>query len=515
MRNLSILLLALFIFANCASTLNTPYQKVKISTKKENTIYIDGEEVKKKGGYYLIKRDFSPKQITAKREGYKDDNITIGQYKRHWLYAVSWVPFGLLMLAPPLLDMGPKAYNYEKQLSIGRKMKSFPVKDEASKEVFFKNVGVDLDASKNKYRKFFSYKDFYTNQRTRKATSSEEQDKITVENTVFSESLNEILKENGYIDTTKKVLKNSYLNNLVVEANIKEYTLHHISTRSYGFYYVDITLDYNILDYYGDSIYSQSTEATSGQFAYFKNTSKERGKKVDEAIKDALEFSMIEFFENEVVDSLMHDKSDLEKENSFEPLALNKNSFNYVSSLKDAISSTVTIKTKDGHGSGFVVSNDGYIVTNYHVVSDTAELMVVMNDEREFKPEIQRISKIHDLALIKINADSLVPFQISTTKDIEIAQDIYAVGTPSGEDLSQSITKGIISGVRNIENGSKLIQTDASINGGNSGGVLINKNAVVVGVVSSKLKGYSIEGVAFGIPAYELFDKLKINNKYY
>lgn len=512
MKNIAYFFIAIFLFTNCASILTPNYQRVAIETDSENTIYINGDEARKSKGKYYLKRDFKIKQITAKREGFKDQNIAIGQYRRHWLYFFSWVPFGALLLVPPLTDYGPKAYNYEKEVKLDLAMKAFPKKDSTSKEIYFKKVGVNLEADNNRFRYFSSYTDFLKSSYYRSSRSNDDTEDISVENTAFSDNLNDILKENGYIDTTRKVLKNSYLNNLYVSANIKEYTLHQIRQKESGFYYVDLVMDYQIQDYYGDSIYSQVTESTSGHFVYTEKRSKSSSKGIDDAIKDALEFSMIEFFENEIVDSLMHDKSLREKENAFDILTLNEGNYKYVNSLNEAISSTVTIKTKDGHGSGFIVSNDGYIVTNYHVVSDTADLMVVLNDEREFKPEILRISKIHDLALLKINADSLIPFQISTSKDIEIAKDIYAVGTPSGEDLSQSITKGIISGVRNIENGSKLIQTDASINGGNSGGVLIDKNAVVIGVVSSKLKGYSIEGVAFGIPAYELIEKLKISN---
>lgn len=512
MKKFVYIFIAIFLFTNCASLLTPYYQKVAIKTDSDNTIYINGDEANKSKGKYRLKRNFKIQQITAKREGYKDQHLAVGQYRRHWLYIVSWVPCGALLLVPPLADYGPKAYNYQKEITLDRAMKSFPKKDSTSKEIYFKKVGVNLEADDNRFRYFSSYADFLKSSYYRGSRSNDDAEDISVENTVFSDNLNDILKENGYIDTTRKVLKNSYLNNLYVSANIKEYTLHQIRQKESGFYYVDLVMDYQIQDYYGDSIYSQITESTSGHFVYSTNRSKLRSQSIDDAIKDALEFSMIEFFENEIVDSLMHDKSLLEKEKAFEPLALNQNSYRYVNSLSDAITSTVTIKTKDGHGSGFVVSNDGYLVTNYHVISDTTNLKVVLNDEREFKPSIVRISKIHDLALIKIEADSLVPFQLSNSKDIAIAQDIYAVGTPSGEDLSQSITKGIISGVRNIENGSKLIQTDASINGGNSGGVLIDKNAQVIGVVSSKLKGYSIEGVAFGIPAYELFEKLKISN---
>lgn len=87
------------------------------------------------------------------------------------------------------------------------------------------------------------------------------------------------------------------------------------------------------------------------------------------------------------------------------------------------------------------------------------------------------------------------------------------MGTPTAEDLSQTISKGIISGIRKTDGDKKLIQTDASINAGNSGGAIIDKDGLVIGVVSSKLKGFGIEGVAFGIPSYEIFERLKINIK--
>jgi S1-C subfamily serine protease len=180
--------------------------------------------------------------------------------------------------------------------------------------------------------------------------------------------------------------------------------------------------------------------------------------------------------------------------------------------LPKSIKSTVTIKSKDAFGSGFIISNDGYIITNYHVVSEPENLRVRLNNEKEYDADIIRVSKIYDLALIKIEANDLIPFSINNSKEIEVATEIYAVGTPTAEDLSQTISKGIISGIRKSGD-SKLIQTDASVNSGNSGGPIIDKNGVVLGVVSSKLKGFGVEGVAFGIPAYEVLDRLKLNLK--
>jgi serine protease Do len=509
-KNLIITLLSVLLLTNCATFLNTQDQRIAINTDEENTILINGEEPREHRGQYLVERDFGIKQITAKQEGYKNEYLAIGQHRRHWLYIVSWVPCGIFLLVPPLVDYGPKAYNYERSVTVGEEMKAFPKRDEDAKEIYFRKVGVKLDAQDNRHRYFSSYTDYLVNG-DRSSKSSDDSEDITQDNTIFSDNLNEILKENGYIDTTRKVLKNSYLNNLYVEATIKEYTLHQIHHKQSGFFYVDLRINYEIQDYYGDSIYSQKSNVTSGQFVYKRNSDKLQSRSIDKAIKDAMEISMIEFFENEKVNSLMHDKSSLDEENAFEEITIN-NSGRYVSNLDEAIASSVTIKTKDGHGSGFIVGSTGHIITNYHVISDTSELRVILHDDREFELEILRISKIHDLALIKIKADSLVPFQISSAKELKIAKEIFAVGTPSGEDLSQSITRGIISGVRDIENGSKLIQTDASINGGNSGGVIIDGNGLVLGIVSSKLKGYAIEGVAFGIPAYEIGNKLKVMN---
>jgi S1-C subfamily serine protease len=270
--------------------------------------------------------------------------------------------------------------------------------------------------------------------------------------------------------------------------------------------YIDLIINWEILDFYKKTIYSQTTSSTSSEFAILDYDKKD--KVIRNAIEDVIENGLIELMKSEKVNFLLNDKTEIENENNMSEFIIPK-STSYVSSLSQSINSAVTIKTKDGFGSGFIISNDGYIITNYHVVSNSSDLKVILNDKTEYKAEIIQKTKIYDLALLKIDAINLIPFNISPSKEVQIASEIYAVGTPSAEDLSQTVSKGIISGIRNI-NDSKLIQTDASINSGNSGGPLINKNGEVIGVVSAKLKGFGVEGVAFGIPAYEIFDKLKI-----
>ena len=280
--------------------------------------------------------------------------------------------------------------------------------------------------------------------------------------------------------------------------------------------YTDITIDWEVLDFYKKVIHSETTTTTSGQyssklknFTLLSDVSDEFKDLVNTTIEDAMEFGLIEFLSKDKVKSLLKDNSVAEAEENFSIISIPK-STSYVSSASEAVNSGVIIKTKDGHGSGFIISPKGHIITNYHVIAEKDDIKVITNDGKEHDVMIVRESKINDLALLKIEANNLKPFNINKSKNIEIGEDVYAIGTPSSKSLSQSVSKGIISGVRNSDFGTKLIQTDVGINSGNSGGALINKQGVVLGVVSSKLIGVGIEGVAFGIPAYEIYEKLKL-----
>ncbi len=158
MRGLILVLVSAVMFSSCASILNTRYQKVTINTKKKNEILVDGEKAKKKKGKYLLKRDGKPKQITVKREGFKDENTTLLQYKKSPLHIISWIPFGVL-LYPPLYDVGDKAYNYDKEVTVGKKMvPSIPERDAKAKEIKLNRVSVNLNEDNFKYRNFRTYK---------------------------------------------------------------------------------------------------------------------------------------------------------------------------------------------------------------------------------------------------------------------------------------------------------------------------------------------------------------------
>ena len=161
-----------------------------------------------------------------------------------------------------------------------------------------------------------------------------------------------------------------------------------------------------------------------------------------------------------------------------------------------------------GLGSGIIVSENGYIVTNWHVAGNKYSTCYVTADNGEFySGSVAWADADLDLAIVKINASGLKFLNLGDSDAIKLGQEVCAIGNPIGIEFQRTVTSGIISGLdRTIklddENGETymedLIQTDASINSGNSGGPLINKSGEVIGINSVKIT--SAEGIGFAIP---------------
>ena len=165
-----------------------------------------------------------------------------------------------------------------------------------------------------------------------------------------------------------------------------------------------------------------------------------------------------------------------------------------------------------GVGSGFIISADGLVVTNAHVVDGATEIYVTLTDKREFKGKLIGADKRTDVALVKIEAASLPRMAIGESKDIRVGQWVLAIGSPFG--LENTVTAGIVS-AKGRETGEYLpfIQTDVAINPGNSGGPLINIRGEVIGVNSQILSGSGGSiGISFAIPiddAMRVVEQLK------
>lgn len=158
----------------------------------------------------------------------------------------------------------------------------------------------------------------------------------------------------------------------------------------------------------------------------------------------------------------------------------------------------VIVKSGGGTGSGFALSSDGLIMTAAHVVA-SGRPEVRTRDGKTFPARVVRVSNKHDVALLSLGSSvSLACLSLEPAEQTP-GSDVFAIGSPGGEVLGFSLSRGIVSGLRTISD-VPLLQTDASLSPGNSGGALVDQKGRVVGVVSRKIAGHAVEGLGFAIP---------------
>jgi S1-C subfamily serine protease len=161
---------------------------------------------------------------------------------------------------------------------------------------------------------------------------------------------------------------------------------------------------------------------------------------------------------------------------------------------------------QQGQGSGFILDKAGHVLTNYHVIAGANRgIEVMLSNKRRYSAKVVGVDKVHDLALLQIEAPSLQPVTLANSSNLAVGQKVYAIGNPFG--LSGTMTRGIISSIRSIRGAGgapieDAIQTDAAINPGNSGGPLLNSRGDVIGIntmIASNGADQS-SGIGFAIP---------------
>ncbi len=164
-----------------------------------------------------------------------------------------------------------------------------------------------------------------------------------------------------------------------------------------------------------------------------------------------------------------------------------------------ALAATVLLSTKKGQGSGVIISPDGYVLTAAHVVTEN-DVEVKLYSNEIARARVMRLDEKADVALLRIvdgkKKYNCLPVAIEPPK---VGDDIYVLGSPGGDQLAFSVSRGIVSAFRTVR-GTQYIQTDAAVNVGNSGGPLVSKEGQVVAIASFKIAGKSIEGLGFGVP---------------
>ena len=169
-------------------------------------------------------------------------------------------------------------------------------------------------------------------------------------------------------------------------------------------------------------------------------------------------------------------------------------------------------------GTGFVVSSDGYIVTNCHVIDGGSRFTVSFEDGRTYEAELIGSDAENDVALLKIEAEGLQCVVIGDSDEIRVGEDICAIGNPLGE-LTFSLTKGVVSALNRVvttddDESNFMFQIDAAVNSGNSGGPVFNSYGQVIGVVTAKYSSSGVEGLGFALPINDvarIINELKEN----
>ncbi len=206
----------------------------------------------------------------------------------------------------------------------------------------------------------------------------------------------------------------------------------------------------------------------------------------------------------EITEAASHESLDPEEQNNINVYRKNIGAVVNVTSRVMTFDFFYGSVPQEGQGSGFVIDNQGHILTNYHVIENAHDVWVTLHNRKKYRAAIVGTDRSHDLAVIQIKAPDLQPMTLGDSTNLQVGQKVYAIGNPFG--LAGTLTRGIVSSIRQVQEPDGMIideaiQTDAAINPGNSGGPLLNWHGEVIGIntmIASNV-GQSA-GIGFAIP---------------
>ena len=245
-----------------------------------------------------------------------------------------------------------------------------------------------------------------------------------------------------------------------------------------------------------------------------KTTNYRTGNNYELLLQEMIVLSGRELLENESLYNLLFttEKKYLERskgESIKIKLSKKQNYQNNIQMLKEVVNSVVTVETEGKFGSGVFISDNGYLLTNYHVIEGKKVIYVKIDIDKKIKAELIKFNKDFDLAILQVDIISSKGLYLAEDNNCNLGEDVFAIGTPIDKKLQQSISKGIISGFREF-NGVNFIQTDVNINSGNSGGPLLNVNGEIIGINTLKATGKDVSGIGFSIPSTIVLKMLNI-----
>jgi serine protease Do len=361
------------------------------------------------------------------------------------------------------------------------------------------DISFSVNKKDFKTRYYEDYDKYLSNNMDRVASVGEE---IKVKNSRLSEDVNNFLLRAKYIDTSRgQRLNLNIYDELEMDLDIRSLTYVMIA----DYYYIEIK---SMVKF---SAFFTSDRPLEKEFTVRSEIGRSVGEEYNIGLlNNALENVIIAVLKDpQLAANFVNIEAEVKKKfDAMSVLELGNKALE-PSSLENAVNCVVTIKLANGHGSGCIISNDGYVVTNYHVVgNDSSKAEAIFNSGAKVKCTFIRGNPIYDLALLKLDTLGVAPIKIAS-KPATIGSDAYAIGTPKTLSLGQTVTRGIVSAKRTLQD-KVYIQSDVSVNGGNSGGALTNREGELIGIVNAKLIGVGVEGVSFAIPVNYIEEGLKL-----
>ena len=538
MKKLVILLSISILLESCATILIPKKQSITFNTSKDATIYLNNEEIGKGEKFKTkVEKDAKAKQVVTTSPGYKNEyNVIVPTRRQTGFWVVQPFNLGWLFIYGYYLDfLMPKNHAYPKTFSTSA-INKLVYKTAEQKYINISNIKLNIK-HKNK-----DIVDLYTNyvsasnptklseleQRhvinqnkveQKEAAKASKKNKnllnkgsedLKYDDTKFTEEVYKTLKKTGYVDTVN-IFFSDHNNTVYLEGSIDKIYAFHVSGKSYRSSYIkcNVYLTWYVKNYFDEVIDSIKTSEYSGDFT-FQFDDNEQDNNIVKSIGDAIDISYLKLHQNPAFAKYLK----LETDFSIKDSLLNLGTSNgFISNKAEAGIASVIVKTKDGHGSGFAISNDGYIITNYHVVSQSANDIKIINSEGvSVSGKVVRHNKFRDIALIKVNMHFDKVFALTDDKKFNNLQDVFTIRAPKSIELGQTVSVGIISNERNYNN-NRLIQLNMAVNSGNSGGPVFDSYGTIHGVIVSKAIGKSTEGICFAIPGYLIRQYLNLSVK--
>ncbi len=433
---------------------------------------------------------------------------------------------GMFGTAPFLSD----AYNedlwiYRKRYSYDSPDKRIPPAENVQKEVIVGMTHFSIPEERPVLKYFEEKKNFVEGKDPKEVFyGNEMDDRNSRASASIGDSLNQILDRKAYVDldrfgdgSTDEMTLN-YYNTLKLSPTINEMVFHYFKQADH--YFVNMDVAWSLVNHQLDTLHKDTVAVKTGEFKGLKGMKEKSvqgwapSELNEQALLDGVYASLIQVLQNEEVRKTMKrdEMAEAEKERKQWDVISIPTVRSREEKVGKNITSVLTLKRKIGHGSGCIVSPDGYLVTNAHVVRQKDTIQVIFNDQTRSKARVIRRSSVSDLALLKMDTTGLRPLRIAEGSHVPIGKKAYSIGTPKNLDLGQSLTKGIISGKREF-NELSYIQTDVSMNPGNSGGALLNEEGELIGITNAKLKGEDVEGIGFAIPLSAVKKYLKLELK--